>query len=64
MGAYAAAIEQFRKVREEVFPRDNKGQFVKRPPSLVVDALNFEADSRKSMQDWDARPNACEMRSP
>ena len=53
LGAHISAIEKFRKVREDVFPRDAKGQYVKRPPSLTVDSLIFEADSRKATQDWD-----------
>lgn len=47
------AIEQFRKIREDVFPRDAKGESPTMPRSLVVDSLGYEAAAMKSLEQWD-----------
>jgi tetratricopeptide (TPR) repeat protein len=52
LGAHDKAVAQYHKVREDVFPRDAKGQMSARPPSLAVDSLIFEAESLKALQKW------------
>jgi tetratricopeptide (TPR) repeat protein len=52
-GEHQKAIEQYQKVREEVFPLDGKGKRPSRPASLVVDSLVLENESLRAMQDWD-----------
>ncbi len=47
------AIEQFRKIREEVFPRDARGESPTMPRSLVIDSLGYEASAMKSLERWD-----------
>ncbi|MEJ7639346.1 MAG: tetratricopeptide repeat protein [Singulisphaera sp.] len=54
MGDHDQAIEQYRKAREEVFPRDAKGQMSTRPPSLAVDSLIFENFALKALEKWSA----------
>jgi hypothetical protein len=51
-GRHDDAIKEYKKAREHVF-LDAKGQNVKGPPSLAVDSLLREAESRKSNRDWD-----------
>ena len=45
MGFAEQAVEQFRKVREDVFPRDAKGESPTMPRSLVIDSLGYEASA-------------------
>ncbi|MDB5351339.1 MAG: hypothetical protein JWN86_2586 [Planctomycetota bacterium] len=47
------AIEQFRKIREDVFPRDARGESPNMPRSLVIDSLGYEATALKSLEKWD-----------
>ena len=57
LGAHKEAIDQYHKVREDVFPRNALGQMPGRPPSLAVNSLIFEAESLKSLQRWDDASN-------
>jgi tetratricopeptide (TPR) repeat protein len=51
-GYHEKAIDQYRKVREEVFPLDDKGNRPTRPASLAVDSLIFENQSFQSLKRW------------
>ncbi|AGA31623.1 hypothetical protein [Singulisphaera acidiphila] len=53
MGYPQLAAEQFRKVREDVFPRDAKGESSTMPRSLVIDSLGYEAAALRSLEKWD-----------
>ena len=57
MGYPQQAVVQFRKVREDVFPRDAKGESSTMPRSLVVDSLGYEAASLRSLEKWDESTN-------
>ena len=54
MGYYKDAAEQFRAVREDVFPKGPKGDYPTRPRSLMVDSLCNEAKMLQGLEDWDA----------
>src|SRR5258708_21316312 len=43
MGFPEKAVEQFRKIRDEVFPKDANGESPTMPLSLVIDSLGHEA---------------------
>lgn len=53
MGFPDRAVEQFRKVRDEVFPKDQNGDRPTMPLSLVVDSLGYEASALRSLEKWD-----------
>ncbi|MEA2630573.1 MAG: hypothetical protein QOE66_792, partial [Chloroflexota bacterium] len=53
MGFDDRAVEQFRKVRQDVFPRDAKGESPTMPRSLVIDSLGGEAAALKALERWD-----------
>lgn len=53
MGFPERAVEHFRKVREDVFPRDAKGESPTMPRSLVVDSLGHEAAALQALGKWD-----------
>jgi tetratricopeptide (TPR) repeat protein len=51
-GEHEKAIQQYQKVREEVFPPNGTGRRSSRPPSLAVDSLIFENESLQSLKRW------------
>lgn len=53
MGFAERAVEQFHKVREDVFPRDTKGESSTMPRSLVIDSLGYEASALRALEKWD-----------
>lgn len=53
MGLAKLAIDQFRAIRNEVFPRDANGERPTMPRSLVVDSLCAEAASLQDIEQWD-----------
>jgi tetratricopeptide (TPR) repeat protein len=52
LGDYDRAIDQFKKVREEVFRPSASGQSADPPPSLVVDSLIFESRAHQAKEEW------------
>lgn len=53
MGFEEKAVEQFRKVRDDVFPKDSSGESPAMPRSLVIDSLGYEAKALKALEHWD-----------
>ena len=52
-GEHQKAIDQYHKVREEVFPLDARGRRPTCPASLVVDSLILENEALRVLQRWD-----------
>jgi tetratricopeptide (TPR) repeat protein len=52
MADHTTAIDQFKMVRDGVFPRSADGRTSNRPASLVVDSLIAESSSHKALGNW------------
>lgn len=53
MGNYSKAVEQFAKIRNQVFPISEPAKYQEMPKSLLVDTFIYESDAHKMLKDWE-----------